>query len=61
MDRTAENGTPEWRSTLLDVSEMSLEELRERAGESALGRSLSRLAEELDQPGEPIAGFNSAL
>lgn len=60
MDRTAE-GTPEWRSPLLDVSDMSLEELADRTGDDALARSLRRVADELNDPSEPIAGFNSAL
>lgn len=61
MDRTAEDGTDEWRSAMVDVSGMSLEELAARDGDTALAHSLRRLAGELDEPGEPIAGFNSAL
>ncbi|MEV4639258.1 FxSxx-COOH cyclophane-containing RiPP peptide [Actinoplanes sp. NPDC049548] len=51
---------------MIDVSELSLTELAARAeadesDESALGRCLRRLADDLARPGEPIAGFNSAL
>ena len=64
MDRTAEDGTAEWRSPMVDVSGLSLAELAEsasRGGDTALAGSLRRLADELSDPGEPIAGFNSAL
>lgn len=48
---------------MVDVSGMTLADLVERSGadNSALARSLRRLSDELDRPGEPIAGFNSAL
>ena len=58
--------TPEWRSAMVDVSGLSLAELT-AAGtptateDSALAHSLRRLADDLTRPGEPIAGFNSAL
>ena len=61
MDRTAEDGTADWRSPMVDVSGMSLEELAAVEGDTALAGSLRRLASELAAPGEPIAGFNSAL
>ena len=61
MDRTAEDSTTDWRSPMVDVSGMSLEELAARGEDSALAHSLRRLADELSEPGEPIAGFNSAL
>jgi FXSXX-COOH protein len=63
MDRTTEGEPAEWKSGLVDLSEMSLDELRAlRAdGDSALARSLRRVADELAGPDEPIAGFNSAL
>jgi FXSXX-COOH protein len=61
VDRTTENDTEQWRSPMVDVSGLSLDELAARAGDSALAHSLRRLAEERDEPGEPIAGFNSAL
>lgn len=61
MDRTTEDGAAEWRSPMVDVSGMSLDELEAQEGDSALARALRRLAEERDEPGEPIAGFNSAL
>jgi FXSXX-COOH protein len=50
-----------WRSDVVDVSEVSLSDLTAEAGDSALAHSLRRLAEDLADPGEPIAGFNSAL
>jgi FXSXX-COOH protein len=61
VDRTTEDGTGEWRSPMVDVSGMSPAELAAQDGDSALAASLRRLAEELAEPGEPIAGFNSAL
>lgn len=58
-----EDAEPEWRSDMVDVSGMSLADLvASTAGEdSALAVSLRRLAADLADPGEPIAGFNSAL
>jgi len=61
VDRTAEDSTTDWRSPMVDVSGMSLDELAARGEDSALAHSLRRLADELAEPGEPIAGFNSAL
>lgn len=61
MDRTAEDGTEDWRSPMVDVSGMSLADVQAQAGDNALAESLRRLADDLDDPGEPIAGFNSAL
>ncbi len=61
MDRSTEDGTREWRSPMVDVSSMSLDELTRHADDSAMLRSLRRVADELDDPAEPIAGFNSAL
>jgi FXSXX-COOH protein len=57
----AEDAQAEWRSDVIDVSGMSLSELAAEDDDSALARSLRRLADELAHPGEPIAGFNSAL
>jgi FXSXX-COOH protein len=57
----AEDAPPEWRSTMIDVSGMSLSDLAAKDGDSALVRSLRRLAEDLAHPEDPIAGFNSAL
>jgi FXSXX-COOH protein len=58
-----DDAEPEWRSVMVDVSGMSLAELTALAADddSALAQSLRRLAEDLAAPGEPIAGFNSAL
>jgi FXSXX-COOH protein len=51
---------------MVDVSGLSLAELTEPAAgetpdDSALAHCLRRLADDLARPGEPIAGFNSAL
>lgn len=53
---------PPWLSAMVDVSAMPLADLAGLPeGESALARSLRRLAADLDAPGLPVAGFNSAL
>lgn len=57
----ADDAQPEWRSDMVDVSGMSLSELAAEGDDSALAQSLRRLADDLSRPGEPIAGFNSAL
>jgi FXSXX-COOH protein len=57
----AEDARPEWRSDMIDVSGMSLSELIAEDDDSVLAQSLRRLAGDLAHPGEPIAGFNSAL
>ncbi|ROP29936.1 FxSxx-COOH cyclophane-containing RiPP peptide [Couchioplanes caeruleus] len=65
--RTSTTGaTPEWRSAMIDVSGLSLADLAASAeadlpAESPLAHCLRRLADDLAHPGEPIAGFNSAL
>jgi FXSXX-COOH protein len=46
---------------MIDVSGMSLSDLIDGDDDSALAQSLRRLADDLADPGEPIAGFNSAL
>jgi FXSXX-COOH protein len=46
---------------MIDVAGLSLTELAEPETGTALARSLRRLADELADPAEPIAGFNSAL
>ncbi len=53
----------EWRSTMLDVVDLSLAELAEltHTGDDALAHCLRRLTADLARPDEPIAGFNSAL
>ena len=58
-----EDAHREWRSDMVDVSGMTLAELVELTDgdDSALAHSLRRLAADLARPGEPIAGFNSAL
>ena len=72
--RPAEQGNAEWQSVMLDVSGLSLSALADASldrpitdgpitdgDESPLALSLRRVADELTHPGEPIAGFNSAL
>jgi FXSXX-COOH protein len=58
-----EDAQTEWRSDVVDVSGMTLAELVEltEGDDCALAHSLRRLAADLARPGEPIAGFNSAL
>ncbi|MEU4214721.1 FxSxx-COOH cyclophane-containing RiPP peptide [Actinoplanes sp. NPDC026623] len=51
---------------MIDVSGLSLAELAADTAphpvdDSALAHCLRRLADDLARPGEPIAGFNSAL
>ena len=57
----AEKAQPEWRSPMIDITGLTLAELAEPAAGTALARSLRRLAADLADPAEPIAGFNSAL
>ena len=56
----SEGKPAEWRSVMIDLSDSSLAELVER-DDSALGHALRRLTDDLAHPGEPIAGFNSAV
>lgn len=58
-----ESAEPEWRSAMVDLSDLSLTELADLTedDESPLGQAVRRLADDLAGPGEPIAGFNSAL
>lgn len=60
---TDEQKRAEWRSEMVDVSGLSLSRLTKltESDDSALARSLRRLADDLTDPDEPIAGFNSAL
>ncbi|GAB1645248.1 FxSxx-COOH cyclophane-containing RiPP peptide [Krasilnikovia sp. MM14-A1259] len=55
----------QWRSVMIDVSGLSLADLAAavppEGTDSALAHCLRRLADDLDGPGEPIAGFNSAI
>jgi FXSXX-COOH protein len=59
----AEGGQQEWRSDMIDVTGLSLRTLVEATADddSALAATLRRLADDLATPGEPVAGFNSAL
>ena len=72
--RPDEHGSAEWQSVMRDVSGLSLSALTDASldrpatdgpitdgDESPLALSLRRIADELTHPGEPIAGFNSAL
>jgi FXSXX-COOH protein len=63
VDRTTGGAPIEWESGIIDISEMSLEELGTLPTDdkSPLARSLRRVAEELTDATEQIAGFNSAL
>lgn len=61
MERTADDSAEEWRSPMVDVSGLTPAELADRDGDSPLAHSLRRLADELSDSAEPIAGFNSAL
>jgi len=60
-DATPTDGRqPAWRSVMVDVSGLSLTELAAE-GDDVLAHCLRRLAADLDQQGEPNAGFNSAF
>jgi FXSXX-COOH protein len=59
-DSPRQDAHQQWRSEVIDVSEMSPSELAAE-DDSVLAASLRRLADDLADPGEPIAGFNSAL
>ncbi len=62
MDRTAEDDADQWRSAMVDVSGLSLTDLAALdESDTVLAACLRRLAAERVDPGEPIAGFNSAL
>ncbi|BBH66291.1 hypothetical protein ACTI_29760 [Actinoplanes sp. OR16] len=67
MDAGQDNGgaSEEWRSVMIDISGSSLAEILDGSGldeeGSALAHALRRVTDELDRPGEPIAGFNSAI
>jgi FXSXX-COOH protein len=52
---------PDWRSTMIDVSGLSLSELAAEDDDTALANALRRVAANATNPNEPIAGFNSAL
>jgi FXSXX-COOH protein len=53
----------DWQSVMIDVSDLSLADLAARSADedSTLARALRRLADDLAEPGRPIAGFNSAV
>lgn len=53
--------TTEWQSVMVDLSGASLADLVDTDEDSVLARALRRVTEDLSRPGEPIAGFNSAL
>jgi FXSXX-COOH protein len=56
------DGKPtEWRSVMVDISAVALADLVDDEDDSALARALRRVTDDLSRPGEPIAGFNSAL
>lgn len=51
---------PEHPSDLVDLSRVSLADLRDLP-DSAVTESLRRIVAELDQAAEPVAGFQSAI
>ena len=55
-----QDAEPEWPSEVVDVSGISLAELTD-GDDSPLAQTLRRLTDDLANPDEPIAGFNSAL
>jgi len=63
VDRTTGGEPIEWKSGIVDISDLSLEELGSLPADDAspLAASLRRVAEELTDATEQIAGFNSAL
>lgn len=56
----ATEDAPGWQSVMVDVSDLSLDELA-ADDDTVLARCLRRLAADLERPGGPIAGFNSAF
>jgi len=58
-----QNPAPDLESTLADVTNLSLAELKSLDGldDSVLGRSLRRLLEEANNPAEVVAGFQSSI
>ncbi len=60
VDPTTGDGRTDWRSDLVDLSGLTVADLRSRAtlDDSALALNLRKL---LDEPDEPTAGFNSAV
>ena len=58
-----QDAEPEWRSEVVDISGISLTRLAELTDgdDSPLAQALRRLTDDLANPDEPIAGFNSAL
>lgn len=55
-----EDAEPGWQSVMVDVSELSLIELA-ADDDTVLAQCVRRLTDDLDRPGGPIAGFNSAF
>jgi FXSXX-COOH protein len=52
--------TPEYDTEFVDVTGIPLERLL-ALGDSALGQSLGRLAQEIDNPQDAVAGYSSAI
>ncbi|RZU52255.1 FXSXX-COOH protein [Krasilnikovia cinnamomea] len=65
LGSTGQHADVEWHSIMIDVSGLSLADLAEAVppdrADSPLAQCLHRLTADLDRPGDPIAGFNSAL
>lgn len=55
-----DDAEPDWQSVMVDVSQLPLSELAAE-GDTVLAQCLRRLAADLQRPGGPIAGFNSAI
>jgi FXSXX-COOH protein len=53
-------GSPDYDTQFVDVTEIPLERLL-ALGDSALGHSLRRLAQEISSPQDAVAGHNSAI
>jgi FXSXX-COOH protein len=61
MEGTPVTGeSPDLDTNLVDVTGIPLERLL-ALGDSVLGQSLRRLAEEIDSPKDAVAGHNSAI
>jgi FXSXX-COOH protein len=60
VESTTGDGRSDWQSELVDLSGMSLEQLRARVDLDA-GALAVNLRKLLDDPDEPTAGFNSAV
>jgi FXSXX-COOH protein len=60
MDVTGDQRTDGHESDLVDLSQVSLDDLRSRS-DASLSRALRRILQEADRPQDAIAGFQSAI